>query len=149
MFYKKKYLKLQEEIEKMEMEKEINTKQKDDYIWDLIQKNTDLENKLIKCEKKLVNYEKKLKTSIKETANATKKMNKHIKDTQYWFKLYQDVLAENESLRENYDIAKCDLCGCDALENELIDTEGMINGGVGCVCQQCLEDYDIHGGIIE
>ncbi len=41
----------------------------------------------------------------------------------------------------------CPLCG-QAVE-ELIDTEGMINGGIGECCQQCLEDYDIGGNLEE
>ena len=35
----------------------------------------------------------------------------------------------------------CPLCGEET--NELIDTEGLINGGIGLVCEQCLEDNDI------
>jgi hypothetical protein len=36
---------------------------------------------------------------------------------------------------------RCDICG--ESEEELIDTTGMINGDVGYVCYQCLEDNDI------
>ena len=39
------------------------------------------------------------------------------------------------------DVYECDICGEEV--EELIDTEGMLNGGVGCVCAQCLEDNDI------
>lgn len=35
----------------------------------------------------------------------------------------------------------CPICGEET--DELIDTEGMINGGIGEVCEQCIEDYDI------
>ena len=37
----------------------------------------------------------------------------------------------------------CEICGEKA--EELIDTEGMINGGIGKVCEQCLEDGNIGG----
>ena len=37
----------------------------------------------------------------------------------------------------------CSICQEEFFEDELIDTEGMINGGVGMVCEQCLEDNDI------
>ena len=35
----------------------------------------------------------------------------------------------------------CPQCG--ELVEELIDTEGMLNGGIGYCCKQCIEDYDI------
>lgn len=35
----------------------------------------------------------------------------------------------------------CPICGEETYE--LYDTEGMINGGIGEVCEQCLGDYDI------
>lgn len=35
----------------------------------------------------------------------------------------------------------CPLCGEET--DELYDTEGMINGSIGEVCEQCLENYDI------
>lgn len=35
----------------------------------------------------------------------------------------------------------CPICGNET--DELIDTEGMINGSIGDCCEQCLEDYDI------
>ena len=37
----------------------------------------------------------------------------------------------------------CPICGEEV--DELFDTEGMINGGIGYVCEQCLEDLDIGG----
>jgi len=39
----------------------------------------------------------------------------------------------------------CEICGIET--DELYDTEGCINGGVGMVCEQCLEDYDIGRGV--
>lgn len=39
------------------------------------------------------------------------------------------------------EIKTCPICGQET--DELIDTEGMINGSIGEVCEQCLEDYDI------
>jgi hypothetical protein len=35
----------------------------------------------------------------------------------------------------------CPICGEET--DELIDTEGMVHGGIGEVCEQCLENYDI------
>lgn len=40
---------------------------------------------------------------------------------------------------------QCNICKEWFEEDELIDTEGMINGSVGKVCEQCLEDNDIGG----
>lgn len=37
----------------------------------------------------------------------------------------------------------CNICHEYFLENELIDTEGMLNGSVGYCCEQCMEDCDI------
>jgi len=40
---------------------------------------------------------------------------------------------------------QCNICKEWFEEDELIDTEGMVNGSVGHVCEQCLEDCDIGG----
>lgn len=37
----------------------------------------------------------------------------------------------------------CPSCGNET--DELIDTEGMVNGGIGEVCEQCIEDNEIGG----
>ena len=47
-----------------------------------------------------------------------------------------------EELMNICGIVKCE-CGALVFEDELTDTEGMINGGIGKVCEQCLEDRDI------
>lgn len=48
---------------------------------------------------------------------------------------------------ENYEEMKtCDCCGDYFEEDELIDTEESINGGIGYVCEQCAKDNDIIGG---
>lgn len=41
-------------------------------------------------------------------------------------------------------MSKCEICQGLYNDDELIDTEGMVNGGVGKVCEQCLEDNDIY-----
>ena len=48
----------------------------------------------------------------------------------------KDELKEQEEV-----LYTCPQCG--ELVEELIDTEGMLNGGIGKVCHQCIEDYDI------
>ena len=35
----------------------------------------------------------------------------------------------------------CPICGNET--DELFDTEGKINGGIGECCEQCLTDFDI------
>lgn len=40
---------------------------------------------------------------------------------------------------------QCAICEELFEEDELTDTTGMLNGGVGYVCEQCLEDNDIGG----
>lgn len=61
-----------------------------------------------------------------------------------------DAEPEAEGQLSIYDLdkfKKCDICGNEYKEEELYDTEGMINGGVGFCCEQCLIDNDIKGGI--
>ncbi len=41
------------------------------------------------------------------------------------------------------ELMQCDICGEFFEEDELIDTDGMVNGSVGYVCEQCLHDNDI------
>lgn len=41
------------------------------------------------------------------------------------------------------ELIKCDGCHNYFEEDELMDTESFINGGIGYVCRQCLEDNDI------
>lgn len=41
------------------------------------------------------------------------------------------------------ELSKCDLCDEWFEEEALIDTDGMVNGSVGYVCEQCLHDNDI------
>lgn len=38
-------------------------------------------------------------------------------------------------------LEQCDCCG--NYFEELIDTEGMVNGGIGYLCEQCCKDGDI------
>lgn len=38
---------------------------------------------------------------------------------------------------------KCDICGYIYEEEELTDTEGMVNGSIGYLCEQCMEDNDV------
>lgn len=48
-----------------------------------------------------------------------------------------------EELMNMCGIVKCPECGYLVFEDDLTDTEGMINGDIGKVCEQCLEDRDI------
>lgn len=43
---------------------------------------------------------------------------------------------KNEILKE--DLERCDLCN--ELSETLFDTEGLINGGIGLVCESCYID---------
>lgn len=46
----------------------------------------------------------------------------------------------DEDLEE---LGACAICQEWFEKDELIDTDGMINGSVGYVCEQCLQDNDI------
>ena len=48
--------------------------------------------------------------------------------------------APKEEPKEEY-LYTCPQCG--ELVEELFDTEGLLNGGIGKVCEQCIEDLDI------
>ncbi len=56
---------------------------------------------------------------------------------------YLDGQDTEEELMSICGIVKCPECGQLVFEDELIDTEGMVNGGIGKVCEQCIEDKDI------
>lgn len=45
--------------------------------------------------------------------------------------------CHSENITELYE---CDNCG--EFDDELFDTEGKINGGIGYVCYQCLQDME-------
>ena len=49
------------------------------------------------------------------------------------------------SYEECKELKPCDICDKLCEIDDLFDTTQMINGGVGDVCEQCLEDYDIGG----
>lgn len=41
------------------------------------------------------------------------------------------------------ELTKCSACHNWIKDDELEDTEGRLNGGIGRVCEQCIEDLDI------
>lgn len=50
----------------------------------------------------------------------------------------------------NIDMEELLICPiCNNETDELIDTEGMVHGGIGYSCEQCLEDLDIHSVILD
>lgn len=50
--------------------------------------------------------------------------------------------CENEDA-DIEELKQCPLCEEWFEEDELIDTEGLVNGSVGYVCEQCFQDNDI------
>ena len=46
--------------------------------------------------------------------------------------------CESQEIKE---LEQCECCG--NYFDELIDTDGMVNGGVGYLCEQCCKDGDI------
>lgn len=42
------------------------------------------------------------------------------------------------------ELMQCELCKEWVKEEDIYDTEGMVNGSVGYACSQCIEDNDIH-----
>lgn len=50
--------------------------------------------------------------------------------------------CNDEDLEE---LRQCDICREWYREEDLTDTDGMINGSVGYCCEQCIEDGDIGG----
>jgi hypothetical protein len=54
--------------------------------------------------------------------------------------LIQDL---TEEWYEERGLRKCHICNEWFEEDDLNDTEGLVNGGLGYVCDQCMEDCDI------
>ena len=58
----------------------------------------------------------------------------------------RDYLNGNTSLDELMDtfgLKKCDVCGHYELESDLIDTECLVGGGIGNVCESCHNDMGV------
>jgi len=47
-----------------------------------------------------------------------------------------------EELANMFDLEKCEMCGEYNLSEDLRDTEGMVNGGIGYVCESCINDMN-------
>lgn len=47
-------------------------------------------------------------------------------------------LEEKESLEDKYYV--CPMCGEETPEDYQVDTDGLVNGSIGIVCQQCWDD---------
>lgn len=50
-----------------------------------------------------------------------------------------EVTKYELELMNHFDLSRCE-CGNFELSEDMVDTEGMINGGIGYICQQCKED---------
>lgn len=53
-----------------------------------------------------------------------------------------EVCPECES-KDFEEAERCEMCGQWFNLDELVDTEGMVNGGIGYCCDDCCEDGDI------
>jgi hypothetical protein len=52
---------------------------------------------------------------------------------------YIKYIVDNDIPESQWlDVDKCPICG--EVNHDFIDTSTMINGGVGAICMQCLED---------
>lgn len=47
-----------------------------------------------------------------------------------------------EELANMFDLEKCEMCGEYNFSEYLIDTDGMVNGGIGYVCENCKSDMN-------
>lgn len=55
---------------------------------------------------------------------------------------YDNVLCCPNCMSDQLkDLEHCECCG--EYVESLIDTEGMLNGGIGCICEQCCIDNSI------
>lgn len=52
---------------------------------------------------------------------------------------YLNDMYKEEEIMNIFDLKKCE-CGIFELEEDMVDTEGMINGGIGDICQSCKEN---------
>lgn len=53
---------------------------------------------------------------------------------------YLNGEISKDSLASKFDVQKCNTCDNYELEEDLNDSEGMVNGNVGMICDQCLGD---------
>lgn len=56
---------------------------------------------------------------------------------------YKELKRKMQEKIELYELKKCSVCEEYFEEDDLVNTEGMLNGGIGYVCEQCIEDGDI------
>lgn len=54
-------------------------------------------------------------------------------------KYYHDRMTLEEMEDVIIDMMKCSQCGCYEVSEWMVDTEGVINGGVGMICWGCNE----------
>lgn len=66
----------------------------------------------------------------------------HLFPTQNYFDHEICPLCGDDDIEE---MRECDYCEEWNLEDDLEDTEGMINGGIGYLCPQCMKDCGIGG----
>jgi len=55
---------------------------------------------------------------------------------------YLNGEVKEEELADKFDLEKCEMCGSYNLSEDLRDTEGMVNGGIGYVCESCINDMN-------
>lgn len=61
-------------------------------------------------------------------------------DTIHYFDLLKCPNCKSDDIEE---MKECDYCGEYNKEDDLQDTEGAVNGNVGYLCPQCIEDCSI------
>lgn len=66
----------------------------------------------------------------------------HLFNTSHDFDLLKCPNCGSDDIEE---MATCDICGEYCLDNDLVDTEELIGGGVGYCCPQCVIDCGIGG----
>ena len=63
----------------------------------------------------------------------------HVRD--YLNETITELTKYEQQLMNYFDIDQCE-CGNFELSEDMVDTEGMINGGIGYICQQCKEELE-------
>lgn len=63
-------------------------------------------------------------------------------DLRKFIRDYLNGEVKEEELADKFDLEKCEMCGSYNLSEDLRDTEGMVNGGIGNVCESCINDMN-------
>lgn len=61
-------------------------------------------------------------------------------ELRYVIRDYLNETYKKEEILNKFDLKQCIQCENIELEEDMFDTEGIVNGGIGYICESCKED---------